>query len=727
MFADRYYYRRHPVVWVLIIYLLLLAVSWPWLVTQPSALQGQIGQTAMLNGTVRESRNGLSYLWLYTEMRNDRGHQKQELIYVVLPQPWDGEEPEQNTIWYPAGSQLQITGLLELPEPQRNPGGFSEQNWLRSKGARLRLVAEHVEVLQPPRGIWQCVYQLQQNLHRKAQQYLSSEQQGIAMALLLGEKQGLDQNFYRLTQRMGIAHIFAVSGLHVGFMGALLLWLFRLMGLERSWLSFLFLAAVLVFYCMAVGLPASALRATGMLLLAALALRLQRPSAPLDFLALTALLLLLDQPFLLTTAGFQLSFGVTLALLLFVRPLQMKLRWISCRWLRDSVTVALAAYLGSLPLTAWHFYSVSFLSPLYNLLLVPLVSALVPLLLLAFVTSWLIPPGGVLLFVPARLLLQLLLDGTVLLEHLSGGGQWFIGRPHWLACCCYGLLLFCFWLWLRDRSGANHNLWRLGAVFLLLTIGLCVPGPPEKTELLYLDAGQGSCALLRTSSGETVLFDGGTQPRELISCLAWYGINRIDAVILSHGDLDHSKGVQQVLEYMPVDYLCAEADQLERPELQELLVQARQKGTAIKSVQKQAKLTLQQEEIQLQVFDDQGGSGNSRELTALLQLQGVAVAFPGDLALAGVLQFVEAQQQITVWTVPHHGSRFSASQELYMQLRQKGAQLAVISAGRNNSYGHPHREVLQFLEQEQIIWQRTDESGAILLRLEDLQERQIAL
>ena len=287
MFADRYYYRRHPVVWVLIIYLLLLAVSWPWLVTQPSALQGQIGQTAMLNGTVRESRNGLSYLWLYPEMRNDRGHQKQELIYVVLPQPWDGEEPEQNTIWYPAGSQLQITGLLELPEPQRNPGGFSEQNWLRSKGARLRLVAEHVEVLQPPRGIWQCVYQLQQNLHRKAQQYLSSEQQGIAMALLLGEKQGLDQNFYRLTQRMGIAHIFAVSGLHVGFMGALLLWLFRLMGLERSWLSFLFLAAVLVFYCMAVGLPASALRATGMLLLAALALRLQRPSAPLDFLALT--------------------------------------------------------------------------------------------------------------------------------------------------------------------------------------------------------------------------------------------------------------------------------------------------------------------------------------------------------------------------------------------------------------------------------------------------------
>ena len=71
----------------------------------------------MLNGTVRESRNGLSYLWLYPEMRNDRGHQKQELIYVVLPQPWDGEEPEQNTIWYPAGSQLQITGLLELPEP----------------------------------------------------------------------------------------------------------------------------------------------------------------------------------------------------------------------------------------------------------------------------------------------------------------------------------------------------------------------------------------------------------------------------------------------------------------------------------------------------------------------------------------------------------------------------------------------------------------------------------
>ena len=548
-----------------------------------------------------------------------------------------------------------------------------------------------------------------------AEQFLPPKEAGLAMALLLGEKQRLEPEFYRLTQRMGVGHMFAVSGLHVGFVGGLLLLLLRWLGGERSWLAFLLLTGGLLFYCLLVGFPPSALRAAAMLLLAGLAQRLLRPVNGIDFLAAVALLLLLDNPFLLFQAGFQLSFGVTLSLLLFIDPLQQRLQWIRWRWLRDSVAVVLAAFLGSLPLSAWHFYSLSWCSPFYNLLLVPVVSVVVPLLLLALLFSWFFPVAGHFFFWPVNVLLQVLEWSINFLTSVVGNGQYFIGRPGWLALALYVLALFILWRLLRrQQKMAWTYLALLG--LCLAVVGLCWPKPPATDELLYLDAGQGSCAVLRTSAGEVVIFDGGAKERELASCLAWYGVNQVEAVILSHGDSDHIAGLPQVLEGMIVRYICAEKKQLQREAMQPLLQAAKRAGADVKAIEESATLQLQDGTVQMQVYDDSEQNDNSRELTALVQLPWAAVAFSGDLSLQGVAEFVHRQQQITVWTVPHHGSRYSADETLYHTLKAKGVQQAVISAGYNNSYGHPHQEVLQLLQQNQIPWQRTDWQGAVLLR-----------
>lgn len=698
---------------------LLGSCHWSWQIGQHApGWQQQIGQSVTVSGTVLESRAGQAYFWLEATKQNGKTLSCQERFCVILPQvTGKGKETAQKNNWYPPGSSVTVSGELAVPQGQRNPGGFNEQQWLCSKKVTYKLLADTVLFTEPPTGIWQLSLQAHHFMEQTVVASLSEQEAATALALLLGEKQLLDQEFYRLTQRMGIAHIFAVSGLHVGFAGSLFLVLFKLCGWERSWLSFILLFVGLSFYCILTGLPPSALRAATMILLAALGLRLQRPIASIDFLAAAAMFVLLENPFLLWTAGFQLSFGVTLSLLLFAAPLQQTLSWIPWPWLRSGISVAIAADIGSLPLSAWHFYTVSLLAPVFNLILVPVVSILVPVLLISFLLVIVFPAGHTLFFFPAHCFLQVVLQGTKWLQQILGSGQWYVGRPGFLALSCYLCFCFIFWRILKRRETIYHKEQFCALGLLLLAIWFGMPHSPTADTLLYLDTGQGSCAVLRTKAGETVIFDGGAQQRELASCLAWYGVNRVKAIVLSHGDTDHITGVTQVLENVSVEHLLLEKQQMKRETVVPLLTAAQKQGTDVRAIGHAATLRLKQGQIVLRVHQDGTENNNSSELTAILRNDYGIVAFPGDLSVQGVQNMIQAEPRIDVWTVPHHGSRNSANEELYQQLQQKGVRLAVISAGKENRYGHPHAEVLQFLQQVQIPWQRTDENGAIQLIL----------
>lgn len=307
MFVDRYYLQSHRMVWAaagFVVGLLCMESSgsrwwalllllgalccWYWrqeawqqgvlffvmVLVGCAVLQGQLaaqqtmtptGDTITVQGRVTESREGQGYFWLQVEnpsaqwTRRDETAARpekellqerevlseKEILYVSVPRSPVLGETEAAPVWYPAGSQIMVTGVLAKPQRQRNPGGFDEALWLRSKQARYQLQAQNITVLQEPQGVWRISLQLRNFIERTAYRCLPAAEADTALALLLGEKQRLEQSFYRLTQRMGTAHIFAVSGLHVGFVGALLLYGLRLVGGSRSWLAFLLLSVVL--------------------------------------------------------------------------------------------------------------------------------------------------------------------------------------------------------------------------------------------------------------------------------------------------------------------------------------------------------------------------------------------------------------------------------------------------------------------------------------------------
>jgi competence protein ComEC len=162
-----------------------------------------------------------------------------------------------------------------------------------------------------------------------------------------------------------------------------------------------------------------------------------------------------------------------------------------------------------------------------------------------------------------------------------------------------------------------------------------------------------------------------------------------------------------------------EKTQSQREDVIPVLLAAEAGGTKIKPVEKEARLALAEGEIVLKAIDDGGTETNSRELASVLYLAQQVAVFPGDLGIAGIRKLIDGQKQITIWTVPHHGSRFSADEEIYMRLKEKGARLAVVSAGQNNRYGHPHQEVLEYLNASHIAVHRTDLEGAVCLNLNE--------
>ena len=713
VYSARNYPRKRPMVWLAIGFILcILFCDFTGTLgrigeeKQEQALQDASQRFISANAIVVESKKGLSYCWV----KFVEGDQ----VYVMLPYDDDS--------WYPMGAKVLISGVLYRPEGQKNPGGFDQAAWLSSKKTWLVMQADSIQLIDTPHGMWALVYQMQTQLDKTLNAYLPQETIGLAKALLLGAKHELSDDFYLVAQQMGIAHVFAVSGLHVGVIGSVILFLFAQCGWARSWFGFLLLAVILTIYTMLAGLPASAIRASLMILLAGLAFRFYRPPDPISFLSLAAVVLLLDNPYLLWNAGFQLSFGVTLSLLLFVQPISKHLSMIPFGWLRNSVAVVLAAWLGSVPISAWHFYTTSIITPLCNMILVPLVSIVVPLLLGAVILSWLFPFGAILWFLPSSCLLWLLHHGTLLLYatwfQLVGPVQWNIGKPTYLVMLLYGIVLVITWLLLQEKAKPHAGL--MQRLLVLLLLGICIysiPRAPEYDQLLYLDAGQGSCAVLRTTAGEVVVFDTGAQKQELSSVLAWYGINTVDAVIISHGDLDHSNGLGKMLQSTQVKQLYFARNQLERESLSDLIALANSRNTKCYFIEQDYRIQLKNNQIVLAVFDDETAGSNQTQLTAVLYDDAGIIAFPGDLSRTGVQRFVAKQQQLTIWTVPHHGSKYAGSAAIYQMLKEKGVGMAIISAGKDNRYGHPHQELILWLDQQQIPWAITYMHGAIQIRL----------
>lgn len=545
---------------------------------------------------------------------------------------------------------------------------------------------------------------------------------GFLTAELTGDKSAMDDGDYLAMQETGLAHLFAVSGLHCAFLVTLLALLIS----RRQRLLCAVTIPLLLFYMVMVGMSPSVVRACIMQIFLLIAPLFRRGSDPLTSLAAALLVILLCNPFAAASVSLQLSFSATLGMvLLSPRLYKLLTGWYKgkCRPLRTALcfvaanlSATLSAVVFTAPLTAWYFRIFVLVAPLSSLLAVPAAGwsfmAAFVTVLLGFV--WL-PLASLLGWISWALV-------RYILWITNGMMSWryhavYFTNPYliyWLL-FLYAAFIGCA----ATPDGKRKYLLASALSVLTLTAAIWVNRQDYQYGVLTaltLDVGQGESVIL-TSDGETALVDCGSSnsykdPGGLAAdTLHSMGVRELSAVVVTHYHADHTNGLYEVLRRIPVQTIYLPDIEDEYGVRERLVSLAEEKGAQVTYVTKETADTLGDTVLTIYPPVQSGGDLNELGLTALASAGDFDLLITGDMSGSTEKKLVEtyALPDIEVLVVSHHGSRYSSNIRF---LKSVTPEAAVISVGDNN-YGHPSEETLQrLLAVGADIW-RTDQQGTI--------------
>lgn len=630
----------------------------------------------------------------------------------------EGEAPSRLS----GGDCLKLQARLFRPHGSLNPGGFDYEAWLLERGIRSTgYVTGRPAASTVCGGAWRAgLDRVRQGVRDRLQAALTDDAYaGIVLALAVGDQNAIPDSQWSLFRTTGVTHLMSISGLHVTLLSSLLF-----LGVQWGWrrLPFLVrrlparpaaaglgLAAAAAYVALAgFGLPAQ--RTLYMLAAVAAALAVDRLHSPSRVLAAALGVVVLIDPWAALAPGFWLSFGAVAALL-YADAGRLRQAGIWRGWARAQGAVSVAL----LPALLLIFHEVSLVSPLANAFAIPLISLLaVPLILAGALLSW--NP----LILAAHLVIKLTMLG---LDWLAALPQpvFHAASPAWpaLLLAAVGVLVL---LLPRGLPGR----W-LGVLLLLPLLFPRLDRPaPGEVWLTLLDVGQGLAVLVRTAE-HALLYDSGPRyasgedagQRVVEPFLHAQGVQRLDGLVVSHDDTDHSGGALALIEsHQPgwlLTPLAGQVDPLPGEDGQAILAAAPQARVC------QAGQVWTWDGVRFEVlhpparhYANRNFADNDR--SCVLRALGAhgSVLLTGDMArlaeLSLLAQYSADQLSSDVMLVPHHGSASSSMPEL---LDAVAPSLALISVGQRNAYGHPAPEVLARYRQAGAQILRTDQLGAL--------------
>lgn len=612
------------------------------------------------------------------------------------------------------GERWNLTLRLKRPHGNANPYGFDYEAWLLERNIRAtgyvrespanRRVAAHV--YRPG----YLVEMARDSASRRLSRVLGERPcTGVLKALAIGEQSAISPDQWQVFLRTGVNHLMSISGSHVtmlsGLIFALTYWLWRrsprlslhLPARKAAVLTGAFMALV---YALLSGYGVPAQRTLYMLGVVAIALWLGRTSSAFSVLGLALLAVLLLDPWAVMSPGFWLSFGAV-AVILYVsvgrigRP----------RWLEEWGRVQWAVTLGLVPALLALFQQVSIVSPLANALAIPLITLVVtPLTLLGTflpLDFLLFAAHAVMAWCMAFLAWLSSLPATVWQQH---------GPPPWTV-----IAALCGVLWLLLPRGFPAR-W-LGAVWLA-PLFLVLPPVPLQGELwlTVLDVGQGLAVVARTRE-HALLYDTGPRfgidadsgSRIIVPYLRGAGVRRLDGMVVSHDDIDHSGGAASVLQSVPVGWTISSL-----PDGSPMLAGAARKFRCF-SGQKWAWDGVRFEMLHptWESYQNTALKDNDRGCVLKITSAFGSALLPADIERLSENELLARMPDAlaaNVMVVPHHGSRTSSSEAFIHAVHPA---TAIFTVGYRNRFGHPKEDVVERYLARGIETWRSDTSGAL--------------
>ncbi len=567
--------------------------------------------------------------------------------------------------------------------------------------------------------------------------HLGSEA-ALAKALILARRDGLDPGVREAFVRSGTAHLLAISGFHVGVLALLAVTLARAAGATLG-VAGCVGAGVAWSYVALLGFPDAATRAALLVALVASGRLLGRPVLGAGVLATALLCFALLDPLALGRVGFQLSFAGAFGLVMGARPVAAWIRqqtgqWArrsGLRWLRgipsvvvEGVAASAAATAFTLPLVAWHFEAVSLVGIPATLLAGPLVAAALPGLLLVVALGL---TGSAAAALPAAGAGALLAAARWVVFVLASF-RWAavpVTRPQVLAASVGATLA---WLLLRSARGVGRPV-RVAAVAAGCAAALVVAPLADAAirdgsmELHILDVGQGDAIALRTPGGRWLLVDTGPDPGDrVVRELRRLGVSRVALLVLTHPDLDHLGGAAEILDAFQVPEIGDPGTARGSGPYLEVLEAAAEEPARWRILVRGDRLVLDGVEVAVlhpgpvpPDAADAAQSPNDRSVVLRVSWHGFRALLTGDAPLAAEAEFAPLTGVVDLLKVGHHGSRTSTGAAL---LAATQPEVAVISVGRYNRFGHPSPAVLRRLRDNGVRVYRTDRAGSVHVRVE---------
>ncbi len=616
------------------------------------------------------------------------------------------------------GSIITVKGILTEYEEASNPGQFDAKKYYAVLGISARISRGELIKTDGGRdtvkeGLWQC----RNALGKVFERLLLPEDAAILKTMLLGEKASLGEEIKTLYKEAGIVHILAISGLHVTLLGMGLYRILRKL-CPKTFPAAVICTVVMLLYGGMVGMPVSVIRALFMFTMRLFAECLGRTYDMATALSVCALMMVVEQPLYLTYSGFQLSFLSVLAVGV-CRPMLAPPDKKAPRVL-DLFLTSLAVMLFTLPVQLYTYFEVSLYAPVFNLAVLPLAGFLLVLGMAALVLFFVFPGLAGIPVSLIHMILGFYSQGSRLLQKLPGN-LWNPGKPGAWQIAAYVLLitvaLFMGKIRCRHRIGLM-----IGAALLL-----CIKTGGRLT-VTFLDVGQGDCICVELPDGNTWLFDGGSSSVNKVGTyriepfLKSRGIKTLDMVFLSHGDNDHINGVAELLQRKKVEIkllaLPVTAKETEGEGFGNILMLAEQRGIPVLWLQAGTKWESGGVHAVClhPAADFTWRESNACSEVIYLSYGKFSMLLTGDIEGQGEEALVKKLDEerigrLTVLKVAHHGSDGGTKEAFLQQLSPK---IAVISCGRDNRYGHPHKALWERLSEKDCDILVTGVEGAVM-------------
>ncbi len=669
-------------------------------------------------------------------------------------------------IWYlgdssvKCGQTVRIQGNIQEIAAPDNPGEFDARTYYKVRGIDYSM--RKAEVLSVIEAEWPDIYGFAGACYASISDTidnLAEDEAGFEKAVVLADKSGLDDELSGAFRVGGISHVLAVSGLHLSLIASGLLKILKKLRLPLI-VSGGIAAGTLLFYVIMIDGGASAWRAFIMFTVQLFATLLGRSYDLLSSLAVSGMVLLTIQPAYVLDSGFQLSFAAIAAIGIIYPRLETVLFPVKYKKqigddsfavkVMELFNTALSGFIMSLsiqfatfPLVFSSYYTAAPYGVLLNIFVIPVMGIVLSSFLIGSIVGIFAPTLGTICMGSGHYLYMTIEDLAIGTSRLPGASV-VTGCPSGLQILTYYVLLAVV-VWAlehfkekrppEEEAVAKRNLKKARACALaaLLLPFILVHRDTGEASVTSLYVGQGDCSVI-TADGFTAVIDCGSQEKNdvagsvILPYIKYRGIDNIDMLLLTHADKDHISGAVGILSdpAVSVDMLAIPFATEGDAAWQEVKSVAEESGCRLAFLTEGDAVHIPSSAGSFQVIYPPGEvdieQGNDTSLTMLFSYDNFTALFPGDISSEIEAQLINKLPNITYLKVAHHGSKNSSSQTFLEKTHPK---VAVISAGRNNMYGHPAFETIDRLEEAGARVFNTQECGAVTTIFENTDEIKI--